>query len=183
MDLANIAKHKKVCSFRPVACPATHCKTEVSYQKLLDHIKECGYSHYQQNSSSIGDTDETTLKYVFNPEEELTKDRTWKVETIHWKRKHFFLTAKTNARNKMTNVYIQMLGSSDDCLKYRVRLSILEKEGCSLVSHNDHPFSVYMDEEEKDDGGLIITTKNVRKACKPSANDCKFAIRIKFKDI
>ena len=38
LDLANIAEHKKVCSFRPVACPATHCKTEVSYEKLLDHL-------------------------------------------------------------------------------------------------------------------------------------------------
>ena len=182
MDLANIAKHKKVCSFRPVACPATHCKTEVSYEKLLDHLKECRYSRYRHNSLSIGDTNETTLKYVFNPEEEPTKDSSWKVETFHWKREHFFLTVKTSGSKNMTNVYIQMLGTSDDCLKYRVRLSILNKEGRSLVSHNDHPFSVYMDEEEKDDGGLIITSKNVKKACRPPANDSNFVVRIKFEE-
>ena len=180
LDLANIAEHKRVCSFKPVACPATHCKTEVSYQKLLDHLKECRHSHYQQILRSTGDTNETTLKYVFNPEEEPTKDSSWKVETFHWKREHFFLTVKTNGSKNMTNVYIQMLGTSDDCLKYRVRLSILNKEGRSLVSHNDHPFSVYMDEEEKDDGGLIITSKNVKKACRPPENDSNFVVRIKF---
>ena len=69
--------------------------------------------------------------------------------TMLWKSKLFFLTVKTNGSNNLTNVYIQMLGSSEVCLKYRVRLSILNKEGHNLVSHYDHPFSVYMEEEEK----------------------------------
>ena len=77
-----------------------------------------------------------------------------------------------------------MLGSTDDCLKYRVKLSIRNKEGLDVVSYSDHPFSVYMEEEEKVDGGLIITAKNFRKACKP-VNYCEneFGIYIKFKVI
>ena len=67
-----------------------------------------------------------------------------------------------------------------------VRLSICDEEGHDLVSHYDYPFSVYMEEEEKVDGGLIITTKNLKKPCKPTANDGEeheFAVRIKFEKI
>ena len=187
IDFVNIPEHKRICSFRPVVCPDAKCKIEVSFQKLLEHIlKECKYSHCHQNSRTIVDTNRTTLNYHFDPEEGIKNDLTWYMETIHWKRKYFFLTAKTNASNNMTNVYIQMLGSSDDSLKYRVKLSIRNKEGLDLVSHCDHPFSVYMEEEDKVDGGLIIRTKNLIKACKPSANDSekhKFAVRIKFEEI
>ena len=186
MDFANIAEHKQICSLRTLACPATNCKTAVTYQKLLEHIKECKYSHYQRNARTISDTNETTKKYVFDSEEDLTKDLNWQMNTIRWKSKYFFFTIKTNGKNKMTNAYVQMLGSSDDCLKYRVRLSIRNKEGLDFVSHYDHPFSVYMEEEEKVDGGLVITTKNLTKACKPPADDSdkyEFAVRIKFKEI
>ena len=187
IDLALIPEHRKICSFRPVVCPEAKCKTEVSYHKLLEHIqKECKHSHYEQNSRTIGYTNETTLDYHFDPEKDINKDLTWIIDTIHWKGKHFFLSVKTNGSNKLGNVYIQMLGSTDDCLKYRVKLSIRNKEGLTVVSHFDHPFSVYMEKEEKYDGGLIITTKNLKKACKPPANaseEHKFAVRINFEEI
>ena len=54
------------------------------------------------------------------------------LETLHWKRKHLFLTLKSN-ENNMTNVYVQMLVTSDDSLKHRVRLSILNKEGLGII--------------------------------------------------
>ena len=80
-----------------------------------------------------------------------------------------------------------MLGSSDECLKYRVRLSILNKNGNEVGSHYDHPYSVYnyMEEEDKVDGGLLITTKSLRKACKPAGDNIhhKFSIRIKFEEL
>ena len=83
----------------------------------------------------------------------------------------------------MANVYIQMLGSSDECLKYKVKLSIRDKEGLEVVSHYDHPYSVYMEEEDKIDGGLLITTKRLKKACKPPVNQrgaFSFTVCVKF---
>ena len=102
---------------------------------------------------------------------------------MQWKKNIFFLTVKPNGSNNITNVYVQMFGSSDDCLKYRVKLSIRNKEGLDLVSHYDHPFSVYMEEEDKVDGGLIITSKNLKRAFKPSAyysEKHEFAVHIEF---
>ena len=65
-------------------------------------------------------------------------------------------------------------------------MSILNREGHNLVPHYDHPFSVYMEEEEKTDGGLIITAKNLKKACKPPGKDSEkheFAVHLKFEEI
>ena len=96
----------------------------------------------------------------------------------------FSLTVKSDGTKNITNAYIQMLGSRDDCLKYRVKLSILNKEGLDLVSHCDHPFSVYMEEEDKVDGGLIITTKNLQKACKAQDSATyRFSGNLTFEDI
>ena len=138
MDLADIVEHKKVCTFRPIVCPAARCKTEVRYQQLLEHIlTKCKHSFARQNlKTTVGATNETFLKYSFDPDVH-AEVGPWKLETLNWKRQQFFLTVKPNGSNNMTNLYIQMLRSSDDCLKYRVRLSICDEEGHDLVSHYD----------------------------------------------
>ena len=182
MDFANIAEHKKICSFKPLTCPAAHCKTKVTYEKLLEHIlKEC--KHSQSKMVQFDSTNEKTLTYLCESEDLSTC--VWKLATLIFKRRHFFLIVKTNASYSMTNAYIQMLGSSDDCLKYRVKLSICNEEGPLHLMSYDHPFSVDMKEAEKFVAGLIITNKDLKKACKPPANESekyKFAIRIKFKE-
>ena len=112
MDLEKIAEHKTICSFRPVECPATNCKTVVSIQNFHEHIKECKHSYFR-NSRTIDATNEATRYYAFNSEE-LTTNLTWQTNTFHWKGEHFSLIVKANRNNKMTNAYIQMFGSSYD---------------------------------------------------------------------
>ena len=65
-------------------------------------------------------------------------------------------------------------------------MSILNREGLDVVSHFDHPFSVYMEEDDKVYGGLIITTKNLKKASRPRANNSgkySFLVHLEFEKI
>ena len=185
VDFSSLAEHRQTCSFRPILCPAVKCKKELSYDNVLRHLLyecqhswACGASPQPLNIDSTSDA--TTVNLVGKPE---TTD--WKMITHCWGEKYFFLTVG-RINNRMRNVYVQMLGTGPECLKYKVRMSFKDKDGHELFSHHDHPFPIHMEEEDKVDGGLIITTKNLRNAGSPHGPDVKqvsLLIQIEFEEI
>ena len=53
-----------------------------------------------------------------------------------------------------------MLGSVDKCSRFKVHISLLDKEGQRLISYLANPFSIYMAEEDKIKGGLVVRNKD-----------------------
>jgi hypothetical protein len=94
--------------------------------------------------------------------------------------KLFFLVQNLKDR-KFKNIYMQMLGSKEDCMKYKVNIS-MEDENNS-VNFCGHPFPIDMNEEEKEYAGLVIGETAMLKFCTPMGgkpSKSKYKIELGF---
>jgi hypothetical protein len=103
-------------------------------------------------------------------------------DTFTWNGKFFFLVKNFKAK-KFKNIYVQMLGSKEDCKKYKVSITMKDKNDLCSVNFCGHPSSIDMDEEDEEDAGLIIRGKDMMKFCSPlegQPGKSEYSIRLEF---
>jgi hypothetical protein len=115
MPLARVEDHRKSCGHRLVACPAIQCKAKVAYNELLSHMeKTCQYtSTFHVNTESM----------------EMSTDRFTMDDNI------FFLVQNLKAR-KFKNIYMQMLGSEEECKKYKISIEMKDENKSSTPARS-----------------------------------------------
>ena len=110
--------------------------------------------------------------------------RNGRVRAFIWEDKFFFLTRNFNKNdNKNKNIYVQMLGTKAECLKHKVVIEVKDEMDTCSLAFGGHPFPVDMDEEEKEDAGLIIRSKDIEKFCHPKEGQpdkYRFRVTVKF---
>ena len=176
MSLAEVEEHKVHCFFRNVICPSVQCKKEVRYDQLLMHVlQQCEFSIARgKKKPTTLQTREYNQGFRSNPDN-LCSGK-WNVTTLVWKEKYFFLTKNNEEGGKSQNFYIQMLGSTEECSRFKVRISLLDKEGQRVISYLANPFSIYMVEEDKREGGLVVRNKDLMEITWPEEGNEGFSI-------
>jgi len=162
IPLKDFEKHKTTCSFRLVTCPSVVCRKGVAYSKVADHVlKECEHSFVQTRKSFPNVIGSSEVKsYGFKNENLLTV--TFPVDGSFWSGKYFFLTdSKTKGFNR--NMYVQMLGTKEECSKYRVAITLRNIDTDENISYTSQPFPIEMEEEDKAEGGLTISDRVMKK--------------------
>ena len=69
------------------------------------------------------------------------------VETFSWKNKLFFMNSVKSKAFRLDggclrNFYMQMLGSKEECSKYKVSISLEDEAGLFKISYTDQPFMI-----------------------------------------
>ena len=181
--LQDLEEHMKTCRFRLVGCPAIQCRKKVAYNLLDEHVaSECRASTAK---------DEKTRRIVANSKIQATfsirstSHRTaghFKTGTYVWKDRLFYLTNKPSSINRSRNLYMQMLGSEEDCAKVRIEYKVRDMNTIYAQTICEQPYSLDMTEEEKVDAGLVLSDKTLAKISqqKPGSQDLTYSVSIKL---
>jgi len=156
--LADYEKHTKVCAHRTISCPAALCKEEVPLSSLIgDHAVDC---------KDILQVENTVRKTInFNVKTDIgTLDRSWSWNARHMVlfNKHFFF--KIEMSGGTFNAVMLMAGSVEECEDFLVDITIHKKseaiDVCILkYQFSDHPCSIDVEKDKRDDQGLSIGKK------------------------
>jgi len=185
IPLKDFEKHKTTCSFRLVTCPSVVCRKGVGYSKVADHVlEECEYSFVQEHKSYHNPIGSSVVKeYCIRNEHLPTK--TFHVMGFFWSGKYFFFTnVKTEGFNR--NMYVQMLGTKEECSKYRVAITLRNIDTDENISYTSQPFPMEMEEEDKKEGGLTISERLMKKLVSPKKGKeefSKFHIKLDFQEL
>jgi hypothetical protein len=159
--LAGVEEHMRSCAFKIVACPAIECRVMVAYNKVMEHsMNACRYSF------PILNVNNRATHLMWNDETKTICKSAINVSSFSVDDKFFFLVQNLKDR-KFKNIYMQMLGNKEDCVKYKVNISM--KDENNSFNFCGHPSPIDMDEEEKEDAGLIIKEAAMLKFCTPMA--------------
>jgi hypothetical protein len=157
--LAGVEEHRRSCGFRVVACPAIQCKAKVGYNKVMDHVvNSCKHSYPSLDLPNKG------LTLIFHSETNLICKRAMFMSPCSVDGKLFFLV---QTDGKFKNIYMQMLGSKEDCLEYKISISMKDGNDLHSVNFSGHPSPIDMDEEDKKRAGLVIEETSMLKFCTP----------------
>ena len=104
----------------------------------------------------------------------------YKLETFIWDGQYFFLSQTWRQHDTFKNFYMQMLGTEEECSKYKVSLALEDQNGVYSNTVSDHPYSIDMDEGEKDDAGLRVTEKAMQALSKPYEEQFRFCVKMVF---
>ena len=63
------------------------------------------------------------------------------VEIFSWKNKIFFMNS-VKSEGCPRNFYMQMLGTQEECSKYKVSISLEDEAGLFKISYTDQPFMI-----------------------------------------
>jgi E3 ubiquitin-protein ligase SIAH1 len=174
--LAGVEEHRRSCNFKVVACPAIECKAKVAYNQVMDHlVNTCEHSF-----PILDVTDEAAAHMIYDNETEIICKSDMNMSTFSVDGKFFFLIQNLKDR-KFKNIYMQMLGSKEDCMKYKVNISM--KDENNSVNFGGHPYPIDMVEEEREDAGLIIKETVMLKFCTPVGGNTgrsKYKIDLEF---
>ena len=157
--VGEVEKHRQECPFRPVPCPSTNiCKKLVPLAHLIDHIlntcegssaKSAGHCKNVEGSSCT----ETYL--------DLGSLYCCMVDTFSWADKFFFLCQRKG--EQCSNMYVQMLGTEEECKLYTVSLNLVDKSGQVSLRFSDSPLPIEMTEEDRKVAGLPVFDKFMKK--------------------
>ena len=84
------------------------------------------------------------------------------------------------------NIYVQMLGSKEECDRFRVEITVRDEQGDESISCTSKPFTMEMKKEDKKDGGLTISDKVLKKLSYPEEGKdgrSEFAVKLDFKEV
>ena len=135
-----LEEHSRTCEFRLVSCPSHLCKKQLAFSHVIDHLlAECEHS-FAKEDGSLQTVDKSyciTLSLIAQ-----SKDLAiglCDVTTIQWQGKFFFLndTATLNSPHTHRNIYVQMLASKEECKKYKVTVSLEDKEGDHFLRYDN----------------------------------------------
>ena len=84
------------------------------------------------------------------------------VDTLNWRNKFFFLASMKDEQH--WNIYVQMLGTEEECKEHVVKICLMDEEGRKRVCLTDNPFPI----TERGDNvnklqGLLVSQKMVEK--------------------
>jgi hypothetical protein len=157
--LAGVDDHRRSCSFKVVACPAIQCKAKVPYNKVMDHVvNSC------KHSFSIRDVTTKATTQIFHDETKNICEPAMFMSPYSVDGKFFFFVQNLKDR-KYKNIYMQMLGSKEECMKYKISISM--KDENNSVNFCGHPSRIDIDEQEKGEAGLGIKKTAFLKFCTP----------------
>jgi len=190
--LMDFEKHKTTFNFRMVTCPSVRCKKGVAYCHVLDHVLgECETSVAKRNKSFKNVTGSSHESNYRIPKEYLLTSQ-FGVDGFCWKDRYFFLTISKEGYNTTTlqhynrNIYVQMLGTKEECNKYRVGITIRNEQGDESVSYTSKPFPIEMEEGDKKDCGQTISNKVLKKVTSPQEGKedwLIFVVKLDFKEV
>jgi len=174
-------EHKKACLFRLVTCPAFSCKEKVAFCHLVDHIlNQCGSSMAKIKSTIIDVKGPAYCNYILNNcylEDVL---ESFNVITLCWEGKYFFLTA-LKPPGSLWNFYVQMLGSLEECMRYRVSITIEEKVRGLVQTVCSAPFPINMEARVKREAGLVVRSTSMEGMLRQHASGRDFfTIKLDF---
>ena len=175
-----VEEHKKVCTFRPVSCPSVLCKKTVAFARLVDHLlHECEQTF--TDDYDVVDHNLFAETYVLSG----TKDGDdLDVDTLCWKDKFFFLALRLDAH--YWNFYVQMMGLEDECKKYMVKISLMDRKGKERFSFNNHPFPISEKTEDVEKlQGLLVSTKMLEMIAisKEKADEFEILLHLEFAEV
>ena len=177
MPLADIEEHKNRCDFRPVDCPSHLCDEKVAYQKVTDHIlNQC------MQAFNIANVENTTLKQVFHMGINKISSSRFKVKPIKWAGHLFFLNMKVE-NDHFRQLYVQMLGSKEECEKYSVEIKLQDKRGKHAIIFCDQPLPIEVPVDQLREGGIRVSSSFMRNnICSPSVdpNKVQFNVDLTF---
>ena len=77
---------------------------------------------------------------------------------------------------------MQMLRSEEDCAKVRIEYKVRDMNTIYAQTICEQPYSLDMTEEEKVDGGLVLSDKTLAKISqqKPGSQDLTYSVSIKL---
>jgi hypothetical protein len=78
---------------------------------------------------------------------------------------------------------MQMLGSKKDCMKYKVNISMKDENNLRSINVCDHPSPIDINEQEKEDAGLVIKETAMLKFCTPMEGEpgkSQYKIKLEF---
>ena len=159
--LVEVEQHKTTCVFRPVTCPAVRCNKKIAFSHVMDHIlnncaKETQRKFLSTNKSKGSfQVIRLGIRWTNPPLERCD------VNTLSWDEHFFFLTVKGRQPDtNSSNMYVQMLGTKEQCGGYKVTISIKDQQhGHKAVTFCDKPYAIEMAEEEKEDAGMMVANK------------------------
>jgi len=188
LPLAAMAAHRAACEQRTVPCPATACRRVVAAAEVVEHILHTCTSSFATGSHAPhtvaeeagGQAGRYVQRYTFE------REFSFKVSTFLWRSRYFFLSIVKTAP-AYANLYIQMLGTQEECERVTVSLSIRDPEEASpyTVSCSSHPYPLDMPVEERGTAGLMVGQSALDRVCKekPGTNSKKFLVIIDFKEV
>jgi len=176
-------EHRRVCAFRPVTCPALRCNAKVAYSLLVDHLlNHCKESASKEHGMWDMKNSSETYPFIYSTnKEEEGNSSSIRVMTMMWRSKYFFLTVQKMA-GSLWNIYVQMLGTREECRRYRVTITVEEKEKGLVETSCRPPHPIY--EEFQDIQGLVVNDDAMKDmAVKHQNGKDVFYVKLKFETI
>lgn len=154
-------EHRQVCPFRPITCPAHDCEVKVAYSHLLDHLlNHCVESMSKEHGVwDMKSSSQTAFPFTYFKGEVKEGRIKYKMWTLRWNNKYFFLTPQKMAGG-LWNIYVQMLGTREECRRYRVTTTVEEEEKGLKQTSCSPPFPIC--ELSQDVQGLVVTDVAMR---------------------
>ena len=157
--VGEVEKHRQECPFRPVTCPANNiCKKLVPLAHLIDHILntcEGSFAKFAGRCKNV-EGSSYTASYL-----DLGSLYCCMVDTFSWADKFFFLCQRKGEQCR--NMYVQMLGTEEECKLYTVSLNLVDKSGQVSLRFSDSPLPIEMTEEDRKVAGLPVFDKFMKK--------------------
>ena len=173
VPVTEVKEHRKSCRFRPVACPSHLCKIKVPFEHVVDHIlNKCNHS-YSKNRGALNVVANSSHQAGFNfPAKDLVSTK-YSVETFKWNDNFFFLNIKVENEDHR-KLYVQMLGTEEECKKYTVEITLKDKTGKHGLTFFDNPLPIEVSEEDLKSGGMQVSNAMKKKVCYPMADKPDF---------
>ena len=156
-QVGEVEKHRQECQFRSVTCPATNiCNKLVPLAHLIDHILNSCEGSFAKLDGRCKNVEHSSYTATY-----LDLGRLQWVDTFSWKDEFFFLCHRKEEH--YTNLYVQMLGTEEECKLYTVSLSLMDKSGQVSLSFSDCPLPIEMTEEDRKAAGFPVFDKMMTK--------------------
>ena len=146
-----VEEHRRQCPFRPVRCPETKiCNKEVPLAYLVEHVlNSCQEAPFNRSCVHVeGST--YARRYVDVTHRTL-------VDIFSWDDKFFFLCQRTEKVYR--SLYVQMLGTEEECNLYNVNIALVDTTGKARVSFSDCPVPIEISEDDRRVAGFPIFNK------------------------
>ena len=153
--VGKVEEHRRQCPFRPVRCPETKiCNKEVPLARLVDHVlNSCQEALFKRSCVHVeGST--YARRYVDDTHKTL-------LDIFSWDDRFFFLCQRTEKVYR--SLYVQMLGTEEECKLYNVSIALVDTTGKARVSFSDCPVPIEMSEDDRRVAGFPIFDKMMNK--------------------
>jgi len=197
LAVGEVETHGKVCGYRTVQCPSYNCREAVALPLLPLHLATC-YNHVA--AMDDGDPfpcipeDSITTDWLVSIDEEPARFYPeFDVMTLQWKNKRFCLVNHKSWRDgegdvgdritlHETNFHVEMLGTEEECSKYRVAINLENEEKDLALTYQGPPISI--DQKDVVGFGLVIKDTMMQELTTVIGKEEGFiSVKLSFKEI